>query len=191
MRHRSTGLATLAAVLTAVALAACGSSQTTSTSSTSPASAATTTQTATGHACAGSQLAVSYAGTDGATGHLELTLALRNISSSPCAVRGYPVTRLLDGTGHVLPMRVSRGGGFFPDTRPAPRPVTLAPGASAHFGISFVTNNEYARSHVCRTALTVMSAPPGAGAHWQRVSLLHRPRIEPCGDQVVVSPVHA
>ncbi len=186
MRHRSTGLATLAAALSAVALAACGSSQTRSTSSTSPRA---TAQTAAGHACAGSQLAVSYAGSDGATGHVELTLALRNISDSPCAVRGYPGTRLLDRTGRVLPMRVSRGGGFFPDTRPTPRLVTLAPGASAHFGVSFVTNNEYAGAHACRTALTVMSAPPGAGGHWQRVPL-HQ-RIEPCGDQLVVSPVHA
>ncbi len=134
---------------------------------------------------------MSYAGTDGATGHLELTLALRNVSARSCAVRGYPGARLLGRDGHVLPMRVSRGRGFFPDTRPGPRMVTLAPGTSAHFGLSFVTNNEYAGAHVCRSALTVMSAPPGTGSHWQRVSLEHRARIEPCGDRLVISPIHA
>jgi hypothetical protein len=182
-------------ILAAVALAGCGSSQT---SSTPAGSASTTAQGAnaphvTGaHAdCTSSQLALSYAGTEGATGHLELTLALRNVSGRACLVRGYPAARLLDRAGRALPLHVSRGHGFFPDTLPAPRTVALGPGTTAHFGISFVTNNEYAGARTCRTATTAMSAAPGPGAHWQRVSLRSAPRISPCGDHLVVSPVHA
>ncbi len=187
--------AALAVGLAAVALAGCGSSQTqtrsTAGSSTTGSGASPPSISAARHICAGSQLAPSYAGTEGATGHLELTLALRNVSGRACLVRGYPGARLLDSSGHPLPLRVSRGHGFFPDTVPAPRAVALKPGSSAHFGISFVTNNEYARAHTCHTAAAAMTAGPGSGSRWRRVSLRAAPRISPCGDQLVVSPVHA
>lgn len=117
-------------------------------------------------------------------------LALRNVGARACAIRGYPGVRMLDPTGRALPLRVQRGHGFFPDTLSAPRTVALVPGTSAHFGISFVTNREYAGAHVCHTAGAAMSAVP-PGSRWQRVSLRGAPRISPCGRQLVVSPVHA
>ena len=200
-------LAVLGSGLAVAAMTGCGSSQTSSTavpaatSSAAPAATSSAAPAATssaapqvsaaGQPCTGSQLAPSYAGTEGATGHLELTIALRNVSDSACLVKGYPAARLLDRNGQPLPLRVSRGHGFFPDTMPAPGSIALKPGASAHFGISFVTNNEYAGAHVCRTAAAAMSAAPGPGAQWRRVSLRSAPRISPCGDQLVVSPVHA
>jgi hypothetical protein len=143
--------------------------------------------------CRAGQLAATYAGTDGATGHMELTIALRNASTTACSLRGYPRAALVDGAGRRLPMHVSQGSGFFPDSRGRPRPVVLAPGSVAHFGIGFVTNNEYAHAHVCRNAAVAMAAAPGgAGAiHWQRVSLRRAPRISPCGSRLTVSPVHA
>jgi hypothetical protein len=177
-----------AALLAGVALAGCGSSH--ATSSTTPGAGAAHAG-ASARACSGSQLAASYAGTEGATGHLELTVALRNVSRHFCLVRGYPSARLLDAAGRALPLRVTRGHGFFPDTEAVPAPMTLKPGAKAHFGISFVTNNEFKHAHVCRTASAAMSAAPGARPRWQRVSLRSAPRISPCGNQLVVSPVHA
>jgi uncharacterized protein DUF4232 len=190
-----------AIILLATALAACGSSQTsstptgataTSTGSSSATSSASSRPQAAAGACAPSQLAASYAGTQGATGHLEVTLALRNVSHSQCVVRGYPGVRLEDRSGRTLPLRVQQGHGFFPDTMSAPRPVSLAPGATAHFGVSFVTNNEYAGARVCRRAAAVLSVVPGTPAtHWSRVSLDRAPRVSPCGDQLVVSPVYA
>jgi hypothetical protein len=178
----------------ALALGACASAQTSSTpsgSTTTPEPGARPAQAAASPGgCAGSQLALAYARTEGATGHLELTLALRNVSQRACTLRGYPATRLLDGGGRMLAMHVRRGGGFFPDTRPAPRAVMLKPGATAHFGISFITNNEYARARICRTAAVAMSSAPGAASRWLRVSLRSAPRISPCGSLLVVSPVH-
>ncbi|MFZ0092034.1 MAG: DUF4232 domain-containing protein, partial [Solirubrobacteraceae bacterium] len=87
MTRRINPVAVLAAGLAVAALAGCGSSQTAppSTSRAAPQSQATLSPP-----CAGSQLAVSYAGTEGATGHLELTLALRNVTGRACSVRGYP-----------------------------------------------------------------------------------------------------
>lgn len=220
-RHRlSAGLA-LAAAAAGAALAGCGSSQTSSSAAASPGSTSGSTPSASTSsaaasptstsgstpsastssaaapraaapgACRPSQLAATYAGTEGASGHLELTLALRNVSSTGCRLRGYPGARLLDAQGHPLPLRVSRGHGFFPDTLPPPRTVIVSPGARAHFGISFPTNNEYAGAHSCRTADAALSAAPGwSAASWLRVSLRRAPRISPCGSRLVVSPVH-
>jgi hypothetical protein len=182
----------IAAVLAGLGLAACGSSQ--SSSSTSTSSAGTTTEAPTSSArgtCSPSQLRLSYVGTEGATGHLEVTLALHNVSGRACTLRGYPSARLLDKRGTALPLTIKRGGGFFPDTQRRARAVVLKPGGRARFGVSFVTNNEFAGAHICRTAAAVMSSAPGAAGHWWRLSLREAPRISPCGNQLVVSPVHS
>jgi Protein of unknown function (DUF4232) len=182
----------IAVLLAGLALAACGSSQ--STSSTSTARSGTTPKAPTSTAqapCAASQLRLSYVGTEGATGHLEVTLALHNTSARPCTLRGYPSARLLDKGGAALPLTIKRGGGFFPDTQRRAGPVVLKPGGRARFGVSFITNNEFAGAHVCRTAAAAMSSAPGAAGHWWRLSLRGAPRISPCGNQLVVSPVYA
>ena len=83
-------------------------------------------------ACAASQLKLAYVGTQGATGHFELSLSLRNLSGRACALRGYPEARLLDAAGQALPMRIKRGGGFFPDTQSRPQRVVLRSGSAAH-----------------------------------------------------------
>ncbi len=177
-----------AAALLTLALAGCGSSHSSSsTSASTPPHSAGAPHTT---GCSGSQLTLSYSGTEGATGHLELHMTVRNNSQSPCLLRGYPSARLLNGAGRALPLRVGRRDGFFPDTQSGPRAVALKPGASAHFGISLVTNNEYKGARVCRTATAVMLSAPGSPSHWQRLSLRPGPRIAPCGDQLVVSPIH-
>ena len=176
-----------AAVLTALALAGCGSSQTRSATSASPPRSVDAPHTT---GCTGGQLALSYSGTEGATGHLELHVAVRNRSRTACLLRGYPGARLLNDAGRPLPLRVGRRDGFFPDTQAKPRAVALKPGASAHFGISLVTNNEYKGARVCRTAAAAMVTAPGSPSRWQRVSLRAGPRIAPCGNHVVVSPIH-
>ena len=179
----------VAAALLTAALAGCGSSEPHSPTSASTAPHSAGAPHANG--CSGSQLSLSYSGTEGATGHLELHLAMRNTSRTACLVRGYPGARLLNAAGHPLPLHVGRRNGFFPDTQSKPRAISLKPGASAHFGISLVTNNEYKGARVCRTAKAALLSAPGSRSPWQRVSLRSGPRIAPCGNQLVVSPVHA
>ena len=180
-----TGMAVTGVALLA---AACGSSQT-ATQGTSTATEPGTAAPA-ARACAPAQLAPSYAGTDGATGHMEVAIALRNVSGRACRVAGYPDARLL-GPGGRPTLTAHRGAGFFPDTTGRPRPLLLRPGHSAHYGISFVTNNEYAGAHVCHHVTGALSALPGHPGMWQRVSLRHAPRLMPCGSQVLVSAIHA
>lgn len=174
------------AVALGLAASACGSAQTRSVSA--PRAPAAPVR----HGCLGNDLAAAYAGTEGATGHMELTVSLRNTGQRTCVIKGYPGARLVDARGAALPLRLRRGHGFFPDTTAAPRPVTLRPGASARVGLSFVTNDEYAGARVCRTAVAVLLTPPGwSGRPGTRVALPRAPRIRPCGDRLVVSPVHA
>jgi hypothetical protein len=178
-----------AALLAALALGACGSSHVAGTASSSSSSSSSSASRA-GDRC--SALTTAYVGTQGATGHLELTFSLRNASKRTCRVGGYPAARLLDATGRRLPMTVQRGHGFFPDTLRAPRSITLAPGARARFGLSFVTNNEYAGAHRCRTAARAEAGMPGGSAsQWMPVSLRGAPRLTPCGTKLVISPVYA
>jgi hypothetical protein len=179
----------IAALGATLALAACGSSQ--SSSSLSSSSAESTHSTSASHspsACSAAQLRPGYVGTQGATGHLELTLSLHNVSSRSCRILGYPAATLLGANGKPLLMHITHGRGFFPDTLRRPRPVTLAPGARARFGVSFITNNEYRGARVCRTAVRVVAGLPG----WNgaTVSLRHAPKIAPCGNQLVVSVVY-
>jgi hypothetical protein len=182
-----------AALLAGLALAACGSS---TTATTSAPSATTSTQSTDGAASSTSaaaparcsDLRTAYLGTNGATGHLEVTFSLRNVGKRTCRIEGYPAARLLDAAGRRLPVTIHGGRGFFPDTLPAPRPVTLAPGARARFGLSFVTNNEYAGAHRCRTFVRAEVGMSGSG--WVPVSLRGAPQLTPCGAKLVVSPVY-
>jgi hypothetical protein len=174
----------IAALLAGLALAACGNSQSSSTSSSSHGTSASRSSTA----CSAGQLRPGYVGTQGATGHLELTLSLRNISRRSCRIEGYPAPTLIGANGKPLPMHVKHGRGFFPDTLRKPRPIMLRPGASARFGVSFVTNNEYRGARVCRTAVRVVAGVPGPRSP---MSLRRAPKISPCGSQLVVSPIYA
>lgn len=193
----------VAVAAAAIALGACGGGH--SSSSNSP--PATTSQnpptTSAGSArarsggvaaitrCSSAQLHLSFGGTQGATGHMEATFVLRNVSGSACTLRGYPGAQMYDPAGGALPTHVQRGGGFFPDTHLAVRRVSLAPGGHASFGLSFVTAREFAGGKPCPTAARLDSVPPNAYQPL-RVSLTGaaRPKFAPCGGQLVASPVH-
>jgi hypothetical protein len=176
----------IAVLLAGLALAACGSSTRATTSTQSTSGAASSTSAAAPGRC--SDLRTAYVGTNGATGHLEVTFSLRNVGQRTCRLEGYPAARLLDAAGRELPVTIHRGRGFFPDTLHTPRPVTLAPGASARFGLSFVTNNEYAGARRCRTFVRAEVGMSGSGL--APVSLRRAPRLSPCGAMLVVSPVY-
>ncbi len=180
------------ALICAIGIGACGGAQNESSTSShaGPASRAAPVRHAVSR-CASSQLKLTYVNTQGATGHLEVTFALRDVSRQTCVLQGYPGAQLLDAAGHPLITHVQRGGGFFPDSQSAPRAVRLTPGASAQFGLSFADNNEYFRGRPCPAASTLASVPPNARRRL-RVSLTGagRPKFAPCGGQLVASPVY-
>jgi hypothetical protein len=99
---------------------------------------------------------------------------------------------VLGAAGRTLPMQIRRGGGFFPDSQRQPRMVVLRPGRRARYGLSFATNNEYAGARRCFAVAALVARAPGTSS-WTRIRLTGggRPRIAPCGRQLVVSPVYA
>jgi hypothetical protein len=157
----------------AVSLSACGSSSTSSSVSSTTAAAATTTTSATGTtsatsasstttaagapACVAADLALSYLGGQGATGHGELGFALRNTSSQPCHTYGYPGVLFLGKSGQGLTTATTRTTHDFFGTAPLTA-ITLAAGQTASFRLG-VTHGA-ASPAGCVTAAGLQVIPP-------------------------------
>lgn len=171
----------LALLLPALTLAACGSSsnsaQTTTvpnsstqtpqpstasttagTSSTTSATTTTATSTATGPPrCVAADLALSFLGQQGATGHGVLGFSLRNSSSQSCHTFGYPGILFLDKSGGGLPTDSMRTTHDFFGTAPEVS-LVLAPGQSASFRIG-VTHGMTSTAG-CTTTYGLQVIPP-------------------------------
>jgi hypothetical protein len=161
-------------VLGALVLSACSSNGNGSTSSTgattstgSSASTSipstTTSSTAAGTACAARDLLSSVVGSQGAAGTFELTFALRNSSTSPCPMDGYPSAQLLDSSGTELPTHVVSGGNL-QFTNFAPAALQLAPGATAYFNLAY-SDVPSGTETTCPTAAQIEITPPHAVDH--------------------------
>lgn len=175
-----------AAVLGAGCSASHPASQTTSSTSTTTSSsipAGSTTSTAGGPPrCTAAALALSVAGTQGAAGTFELTLQLRNTSSTTCTLQGYPGAQLYDAKNMALPTNVVRGGSYsFTDF--APSLVTLAAGASAYLNMAY--SDVPTGSEQCPTAESMWVTPPDDVDH-----LVLTQQFVVCnGGRLTVSPV--
>jgi hypothetical protein len=129
--------------LAALGTAACGSSSTTTVTTTrtvsTPAAAPTTTTTTTVSAanvrpCRAVDLALTYLGQQGATGHGELGFELRNKSAASCSTFGYPGLLFLDRSGRALPTKATRTTrDFFGNT--TLRHLRIAPGDTVSFRV--------------------------------------------------------
>ena len=146
------------AVLVAAGVAACGSSQNsadtqqavatvtttttvtptvTSASSSTPAEQSSTTTAASSSAggpppCTARDLAASFLGGQGATGHGELGFALRNTGSTACSTVGYPGVQFLDQAGATLPTQPTHTTSDFFGNLPL-KSLVVAPGQSVSF----------------------------------------------------------
>lgn len=134
------------------------SSTPTATTQTTPATTQTsTTSPSNSTACTAADLALSFLGGQGATGHGELGFGLRNISSSTCHTYGYPGVLFLDRAGKPLPTDSTRTTQDFFGSVPEKR-IDVAPGQSVSFRLG-VTHG--AASPVgCTTAYGLQVIPP-------------------------------
>jgi hypothetical protein len=133
-------------------------STSTSTTQTTPATTPTSTSSPTNStACTASELALSFLGGQGATGHGELGFELRNISNSTCHTYGYPGVQFLDRAGKALPTDSTRTTQDFFGSVPE-KQLTVEPGQSVSFRLG-VTHG--AASPVgCTTAYGLQVIPP-------------------------------
>jgi len=169
--RRSLGFA-LALAITPM-LAACGGSSssssraaavtsapiaTVSTPTTPTVRTATTTPTVPGSSpCRAADLALSFLGGQGATGHGELGFALRNTSTATCSTYGYPGVQFLDRGGHPLPTVPTHTTHDFFGSLPEVG-LTVAPGATVSFRLG-VTHGMTSTAG-CTTAYGLQVIPP-------------------------------
>ena len=130
-----------------------------------------------------SDLAITLAGTQGAAGTLELTLALRNSSTVTCTMNGYPALSLYDKNGPALPSTEVQGGSYnFTDF--APSTVTLAAGAIAYANVGY--SDVPTGNTPCSAAAAMWVSPPGGDVNHQVISQA----FEVCnGGKLTASPV--
>jgi hypothetical protein len=130
----------------------------TSTTQTSPATTPTSTSSPTAtKPCTAADLALSFLGGEGATGHGELGFELRNITNSTCHTNGYPGVLFLDRAGKALPTDSTRTTQDFFGSVPENK-LDVAPGQSVSFRLG-VTHG--AASPVgCTTAYGLQVIPP-------------------------------
>jgi Protein of unknown function (DUF4232) len=169
------------ALAAALALAACGSSSngaktttqaaqggtsapratTTTQTTTSPQTTTTTSTTTTTVSgpppCTAADLAVSFLGQQGATGHGELGFSVRNKGSGSCHTFGYPGVLFLDKSGRALPTDSMRTTHDFFGRAPEVR-LLLAPGGSASFRLG-VTHGVTSTAQ-CNTAYGLQVIAP-------------------------------
>jgi Protein of unknown function (DUF4232) len=130
----------------------------TSTAPTGPATTPTSTSSpAASTACTAADLAVSFLGGQGATGHGELGFALRNTSSSTCHTYGYPGVLFLDRAGKPLPTDSTRTTQDFFGSAPEKK-LVVAPGKIVSFRLG-VTHGA-ASPAGCTTAYGLQVIPP-------------------------------
>ncbi|HET7048304.1 MAG TPA: DUF4232 domain-containing protein [Solirubrobacteraceae bacterium] len=101
----------------------------TSTTQTTPTSTSSPTAST---ACTAADLALSFLGGQGATGHGELGFELRNISNSTCHTYGYPGVLFLDRAGKALPTNSTRTTQDFFGSVPEKK-LDVGPGQSVSF----------------------------------------------------------
>jgi hypothetical protein len=128
----------------------------TTTTQTSPAPATSTTPPTT-PPCQAANLALSFLGGQGATGHGLLGFALRNTGSQPCTTIGYPGIEFLDKAGNALPTIPTHTTQDYFGTIPKTL-LTVPPGATVSFRLG-VTHG-MASTAGCTTAYGLQVIPP-------------------------------
>ncbi len=107
--------------------------------------------------CVAADLALSYLGQQGATGHGELGFALRNTGSRSCHTYGFPGVLFLDKAGGALPTESTRTTHDFFGTAPEV-PLVIAPGEIVSFRLG-VTHGVTSTAD-CTTAYGLQVIPP-------------------------------
>jgi hypothetical protein len=158
----------------------------TTTSTSTPTTTSTPPQPAADQ-CVAADLALSFLGGNGATGHLELSFTLRNTSSASCRTGGYPGVQFLDASGHALPTHPDHTtDDFFGHT--TLRELTVAPGATVSFRLGTTDIGSGGSNAGCVSAKALQVIAPNDTAT-MRVGL-HTGVFE-CRGKVTVSPIQA
>jgi hypothetical protein len=155
--------------------------------------AAEAAEMASAQPCAASQLTVEPGLSGVASGHVVQVVRFKNISTRPCALKGYPSLQMLDASGHLMPIVVSDGSGGWIPSAPE-RLVIVTAGSEAAFELGFTDQTGYGTAMTCPTSSQVQVTPPGADQpitlRWRIASYGGTVEKLQCG-HFVVSAVYA
>jgi len=126
--------------------------------------------------CSGSHLSLEFVRQTAATSHRFLDLALRNVGTTTCRMRGYPSASLKDAGAHVIGVSVDHVTGF------AVRTVVLAPWHRAFFTFTFVDKGPCIPNFF--SAYGIRIRPPNTTRHF----VLYRGRFDVCSPSVGGNP---
>lgn len=133
--------------------------------------------------CQISQLSVRRVNSDAAMGHIGVSYAFTNISSSPCTLYGYPGFVPLDAKGQPLQgVKTTWSESNYMHHAQRHR-LTLTPGAQASFKV--VYNHISSNGQSCPESAKVEITPPNTYHHFSLTE-----HLSPCGE-ISVTPVEA
>ncbi|HET7406745.1 MAG TPA: DUF4232 domain-containing protein [Mycobacteriales bacterium] len=147
-----------------------------------PSMSATSADSATRVSCTAAQLRPGVAAEQGATGHLQMVIALHNLSATSCHLTGYPGLRLLDAHDKPMTTKVVDGGTYDAPSY-TPRTVTLQPGGVASFAVAW-DHIPGSTGTSCPAAQKLAILPPGSSDH-----LTIDAPVDACGGVVHVSAI--
>lgn len=162
-------------------LTGCGSNSNptpTPTPTVTPSVTPTTTVTPASLVCGSSQLSIILGVEGAAMGSRGVTgTAFKNISSTTCTLKGYPIVQMIDATGTSISTYVTRTDTIFGTSTPI-KVLTLAPGTEAKFDMFYEAGTGYGNLS-CPTSTSVNFTPPGSST-----ALVVAWKIQPYGGTV-------
>ncbi len=121
--------------------------------------------------CRGEDLSVRHVTDDAAMGgHYLIDYALRNNSSSPCTLKGYPRFELLDRSGKVRRRGRASNSQKLPgdETKEPPQLITLEPGKEAGFRVYYNSGGAGHIGKPCPVSRKIRITAPGTTRHFVR-----------------------
>ncbi len=111
-----------------------------------------------GQRCHTAGLSLTLQGSEGAAGTIFDTFRFVNTLSVPCTLFGFVGAQMLDAQNNPVPTQVVRGGDFLTNL-PGPALVTVPPGGSAVFTLSW-SDVPVGNETTCRQATQLAVIPP-------------------------------
>jgi hypothetical protein len=143
--------------------------------------------------CRTSQLAIAFAGGQGAAGTIFLTFRLTNRGPAACTLHGFVGMQMLDAGGQPLPTRLVPNGGVFSNQPPASTfslgPTAAGASVSSTFQVAY-SDVRRAADVSCPPAFELLVTPPEELEH---LSLAPRGwALAPCNrGELDVTPLRA
>ena len=195
MRQQHARVAFICAMSLAMTFSGCATGATGATGATSPAATASATTapdptpspTLSTHAppCAASQLTVVAIADGAALGHTATLLRFTNTAPNACSLQGYPTLRLLNASGHLLPVHVQGTPDAYLWATTPLNTIDLPSEGSAYARVE--THNAPAQpGDSCVTAVTTLIYPPHISQGFAATL-----KFTTCDGHVYVSPVVA